>query len=348
MAVSEYCEVAAKLGERTLAEAVQSYLDSLVSVKRMDIAKAVEQFIEVRMPLAESKNGKRSQLSPVYAANVAMWLREFAATFPGHAVCDLTKQHLQTYIGRFSRLSAKSRNDRRVTLKMFFRWAVEQDYLPANHRLFETSGGLKPETVDSGDIDFYRPAELQAMLDRARQAPKPPAAGEVPEADYCALLPVIALNGLAGLRVEEILRADWADIWRVPGHIEVAARKAKTRARRLVEICPALAAWLVPFKDFSGPVWSASCDCFHENLTRLRESLGIPVRRNGFRHAFVTFHYALHANEILTAAQAGNSPAMVHQHYKGLATKADAEKWFAVFPPKPAENVIPMPSTMHA
>jgi hypothetical protein len=31
---------------------------------------------------------------------------------------------------------------------------------------------------------------------------------------------------------------------------------------------------------------------------------------------------------------AGNSPAMIHAHYKGLATKAEAEKWFGVRPQK--------------
>jgi hypothetical protein len=64
----------------------------------------------------------------------------------------------------------------------------------------------------------------------------------------------------------------------------------------------------------------------------LRGSLKIPDRRNGLRHAFCTFHYALYSNENLTAAQAGNSPAMIHGHYKGLATKAEAEKWFNVMP----------------
>ena len=46
-------------------------------------------------------------------------------------------------------------------------------------------------------------------------------------------------------------------------------------------------------------------------------------------------------NENLTAAQAGNSPAMIHQHYKGLATKADAEKWFNVQPHR-AANIVPL------
>jgi hypothetical protein len=57
------------------------------------------------------------------------------------------------------------------------------------------------------------------------------------------------------------------------------------------------------------------------------------------RHSFCSYHYVLNANENLTAAQAGNSPAMIHAHYKGLATRAEAEKWFAVQPAK-AENVI--------
>jgi hypothetical protein len=58
------------------------------------------------------------------------------------------------------------------------------------------------------------------------------------------------------------------------------------------------------------------------------------VRNNGLRHGFCSFHYALYADENKTAQQAGNSPAMIHSNYKGLATKDDGEKWFAVFPTK--------------
>ncbi len=57
---------------------------------------------------------------------------------------------------------------------------------------------------------------------------------------------------------------------------------------------------------------------------------------------FARYHFALNANENLTAAQAGNSPAMIHGHYKGLATKAEAEKWFNVLPANAAKNVIPL------
>ena len=75
----------------------------------------------------------------------------------------------------------------------------------------------------------------------------------------------------------------------------------------------------------------------------LRDTLKIPTRRNGLRHAFCTYHFALHANENLTAAQAGNSPAMIHAHYKGLATRAEAEAWFNIMPAK-SDNVIALPA----
>jgi hypothetical protein len=56
----------------------------------------------------------------------------------------------------------------------------------------------------------------------------------------------------------------------------------------------------------------------------------------------------MHTNENLTAAEAGNSPQMLHQHYRALATRAEAEKWFAVKPSKSAKNVIRLDSTASA
>lgn len=128
------------------------------------------------------------------------------------------------------------------------------------------------------------------------------------------------------------MQLTWQDVFGTPGHITVTASKSKTRSRRLVEIVPALAQWLESCREHKGPLWPLGVDMWQENFKALREKEKIPARKNGLRHAFCTYHFALHANENLTAQQAGNSPAMIHQHYKGLATKAEAEKWFAVMP----------------
>ena len=227
----------------------------------------------------------------------------------------MTKDHLNLYMKSHAGLSTKSRKDRRATVKMFLCWTTRQDFLPRNHRLFEADA-MAPETVESAETDFYRPNELRQLVENA-------------PAD---LGPVIALGGLAGLRVEEIMRLDWADVWRVEGHIEITARQAKTRQRRLVEICPALAAWLKIPRKSSGRIWAKNPNLFFVEFSESRNQLEIPSRRNGLRHGFCTFHFALHANENLTAQRAGNSPAIIHAHYKGLATKAEAEKWFSIKP----------------
>ncbi|MGA2177610.1 MAG: hypothetical protein ABSH38_21755 [Verrucomicrobiota bacterium] len=57
------------------------------------------------------------------------------------------------------------------------------------------------------------------------------------------------------------------------------------------------------------------------------------------RHGFVSFHFAMNANESLTAAEAGNSPAMIHAHYNGLAIKAEAQQGFELKPEVPT-NIL--------
>jgi integrase len=327
--VSEYCEAAGKLGGRTLGEAVDGYLSNVATVRRVDLSAAVEEFLRMREAKTKAEDGKRPQLSPGYHYIVAMWLREFAKTLPGYAVCDLTKEPLNLYMAQHGDVSTRTRNGRRTVLGMFLKWCVRQDYLAANHRLLEADG-MAQEGYEPESIEFYSPAELASLLEGAGKEP-----------DYKGLVPVIALCGLAGLRLQEAVRLTWADVFHVAGHVEISKTKSKTRSRRLVAACPALAQWLEPYRVCEGPVWPDSLDFFHSRFGDLRESLGIPARRNGLRHGFVSYHFALHSNENLTAAEAGNSPAMIHAHYKGLATKKEAEQWFAVSPARPA-NIIPM------
>jgi hypothetical protein len=129
----------------------------------------------------------------------------------------------------------------------------------------------------------------------------------------------------------------------VPDQIEVKAAESKTRSRRLIPVCPSLAGWLQPYRGRVGLVWPKGYDMRHEDFGDLRMELEIPDRRNGLRHSFISAHFAAHSDENLTTAQAGNSPAIVHKHYKGLLTKAEGEKWFAVAPALTA-NVIPLPA----
>ena len=100
-----------------------------------------------------------------------------------------------------------------------------------------------------------------------------------------------------------------------------------------MQICPALADWLEPYRKLKeGKIFPSGVYVYQRGLSKLRSQLKIPDRRNGLRHAFCTYHFALHSNENLTAAEAGNSPAMIHKHYKTPIPKSEAEKWFNVVP----------------
>jgi integrase len=243
---------------------------------------------------------------------------------------------------QFASLSPKTRNERRGVVKMFLQWAVERDYLAPTHRLFE-SGALKMDSGDDdGEIEVYSAEDLKAILDRASRAPHPPAKeGEQPEANYRHLLPVLSLAGLAGLRLKEAMRLTFEEVFKRPDHLELTKTKSKTRSRRLIPICPALSSWLEYCRGQTGPIWSKSYDMFHLDFAALRKELEIESRHNGLRHSFISAHFAAYSDENLTAAQAGNSPAMIHSHYKGLLTKKEGEAWFAVAPEQPA-NVIPL------
>ena len=127
--------------------------------------------------------------------------------------------------------SAKTKNHHRAAVRQFLQWAVRNDCLHTNHRLAEADG-MRPQKGNTAQTEFYTPREFRALLEKA-------------EGPMRAML---AIGGLAGLRTSELLRLDWSEVWRVRGHIEVTAEKAKTRQRRLVEVCPALAAWLKPFR----------------------------------------------------------------------------------------------------
>jgi len=273
-AVSEYCEAAARLRGRTLTEAVEGFSRTVATVKRQDLAASIEQFITAEEPRTQSSNGQRAQLSPKYHYNRAIQLRRFAGTFPGYAVYDIGKHDLDSFFASklVSAFSSKSRNHHRAAFAQFFSRCVRKDYLPVGHRLNEADA-MRPEHANTAEVEFYTPKEFRTLLETA-DGP---------------MRAMIAIGGLAGLRTAELLRLDWADVWRVRGHIEVTAGKSKTRQRRLVEIRPALAAWLGQFRTFTtGKLCTLHEITFQQHFVELCKDAGVTRKANGLRHAFCT------------------------------------------------------------
>lgn len=228
-ATSEFAEASAKLHGCSLGEAVEGYLSTIATVKRKDIAEAVEDFIAGEEPRTKATNGQRAQLSAKYAYNRAIMLRRFAGTFPGHAVCDLAKEHLDAFVGGLAVMksksrngkpviSAKGRNHHRAAIRQFLQWAVRKDYLPATHRLGEADS-MRPEHANNGEVQFYTPNELRALLEAA----------EGP------MRAMVALSGLPLIASElvEVSELHGLEIPGKPADEDLAKRQVGTLAKQL-------------------------------------------------------------------------------------------------------------------
>ena len=108
------------------------------------------------------------------------------------------------------------------------------------------------------------------------------------------------------------------------GVVEVPARAAKTRRRRLVTIQPNLEAWLALDGELRaiGPmtvraVIRASKVEWHHNVTR---------------HSFVSYHLAQFQNAGKTALQAGHTEQMLFSNYRELVTPDQAKEFWEIRP----------------
>ena len=183
-------------------------------------------------------------------------------------------------------------------------------------------------TASEGAIEIYTPTEIMALLKAAPEA----------------FVPVVALGAFSGLRAAEIERLDWQDVDLAGGFIEVKAAKAKTRSRRLVPITANLAQWLAPLARQQGRVWKGTANSINEARAQTAKAAGVPWKRNGLRHSFISYRLAAVQNAAQVSLEAGNSPAMVFKHYRELVKPEAARAWFSIAPTAPA-NVLPMAAT---
>lgn len=127
---------------------------------------------------------------------------------------------------------------------------------------------------------------------------------------------------------------DWRNVNLAEKFIRVEADTSKTRKARLVTIPANLLLWLAKYRKASGTV-APSPVTLKRHRQDIMEAAGLKKwLPDVARHTYATMHFAKYQNRELLAAQMGHTQgsAILEAHYKGLATAAEAEKYWAIMP----------------
>jgi integrase len=259
-------------------------------------------------------------VSEVYLADLRYRLGAFRAAF----LCDVSSLVPDDVKGFFQRLrlSPRSHNNFLRMLRTFFAFAQRHGWLSKEVDLLAR---VEKRSEKRSPVGIFTPSELTALLQNASA-----------EVASC-----LALGAFAGLRAGEILRLDWADVERRPGFIEIAAHKAKTATRRIVPVFENLARWLAIAPRNGTRVWPHSKDRFFIAMGKAADNARLKWKQNALRHSFISYRLAEIQDVNRVALEAGNSPQMIFQHYRELATPEQAATWFAIVP-QAASNVVPI------
>lgn len=243
-------------------------------------------------------------------------------------IATVTRKALETWIEDTFRQPGAEEVHRgtyataRKRLVALWRWCRAEDYLP---KVAHTEAERLPKprrAEECEEIGILRVVDFASVLELAR--------GEHPQH-----LAVAVLAGFTGLRRSELHAQRWADVNLAEGYLRVSSVKRNTPSKRHVPLCAAAVEWLMLCEREEGaelvsPPWG---------LDRVRtfvRGAKIQCPENGFRHSFISHLVAKTGNVAETALAAGNSPAVVHAHYRALVPKAEGAAWFDLTPAQAA------------
>jgi len=237
-------------------------------------------------------------------------LEKFATDFPKLNANEIRRLHVEQWLDR-QNFSLKTRANYIRDLGILFNFAQSRHWVAEN----PCASIEKPSSANT-EITVLPPEDFARFL------------AACPD----TILPGVCIKLFAGLRTSELLTLDWNEI--SESEIIVQGLKAKTRQRRVVTISGNLAQWLLPYRKTTGRVASFEQNAWHRSLESLAEKAKVTLPPNVLRHSFGSYHFAQHRNENLTAAEMGNSPSMVFQHYRAIVTPEAATKFWNLLPPK--------------
>lgn len=296
-----------------LSEIVMDYTGRMTSsVNKVPLMKAYEDYV--------ARFNAEQQTSIRIAK---MTVGKFAAKFPTKMTCDITVDDVRSYLSKFNSMSERTWNNQMTAIKTFFVWCAKK----VNHYVDENPiADMEKKTLKHQIPEFVKPDAVRALFKAALES-------ESRFRDI--ILYRLTLNFFCGIRQDEIKRLPLDDV-RLEDHtilIRAVKGSQSGRCQRAFTIPVVAEKWLreTDFDEIRETVMGDTT--FNKEIRILKAKTGLSFpESNGGRHTFCTMHIAEFNQPSLTAGIAGNSPAMLRAHYNGLATKTEADAFWAITP----------------
>lgn len=303
----------------TLSAAANIATSGLGQVQSVTLSAAIDLFLRALM--IEKKRGTTLRW---YESKLAL----FGAALGDRPMTQITRAHL---VGSVAQLtgSASTRAAHLRAIRVLWRWCLRHEPPLLAH---DVTTGLKTSASRAGDksgIGILTPAEAALIIagaGRHRSA--------------------LALLLFAGLRPQEIWGQDkpplrWQHIHAKEQLIRVPAECAKTRRPRIIEhlpptlwrhLTPAAADQPVSLISSQALIRTAQIAARFSHKKDGQHRTLRPWPHDATRHSFATYALAITGDPGQVSLWLGHegNPRMLYTHYRGLATRAEAEAYFAI------------------
>jgi integrase len=287
---------------------------------------------------------EKPMFSPIYRKSLKHRLNPFVKNFPeDKSTRQVTPADVETFLNQLQsigRAPATIESYRKEIFTLF-------SFLKDRGHCGENPASLIKRDQIVTRIEILTPTQCARLLDACDEK----------------TLPSIALGMFCGLRSSELERLDWSRVNLVEKVVVIDPTVArKTGARRVVPIPENCVEWLLPFAKEAGAVQPK---CFRNlrDCTRVRAGFSPsyakrdfielqrllkvakhnevklqPWPQNCLRHSAISYALAKSRDESKVASWAGNSPAMIKQHYDSQAMPSAAKAFYEIRPQLP-DNV---------
>ncbi len=305
-AVEEYVAARKLIGDRgALLDAAREFAERHnEKFRKVTVAEAIEAMIV-------AKKGER--LDGGYVTQMYNFLMKFAGAF-NVTVQDLKAKEIQKWLRGLGG-EPKTQNNRRAHLVTMANYARDfLNALPTGPTEFEKVPKMQEPDEE---VEILSIEGMETLLRAA-----------VAEENEEALL-WLTLGGFGGLRPKsEALRLSWETVDCVRGYIGVRSDN-KTKTKRRVPMAENLKAWLAPFANRVGKVFTHNAD---ERTRYFALKRGVNIPFDGLRHSFGTFRMGQTADLARVSTEMGNSPEVVRKDYDKVVTAEEGNAWFAIMP----------------